>query len=359
MLVADPADRDALRSIRHMLVGGEALPTSLAAELRAVLPGRFTNMYGPTETTIWSLCHEIDSVGSGSVPIGRPITNTTIEVLDEFGVPVPVGTHGELHIGGAGVARGYHARPDVTAERFVERVGHGRMYATGDVVRLLPTGVVEFGGRSDFQVKIRGHRVELGEIEAALDQHPDVVRSVVSAVAHDAVARLVAHVLVRDGARLDPSVLREHLAHRLPDIMVPEVWMAIDAFPLTPNGKIDRRALPAPDTSAPPSDRSIIPAADDRERLVADVWREALGHDVGRDENFFDVGGHSLLAVKVFRRLVERTGRELALTDIFRYPTIRALAAHLTPMDEPGDAASSVGTDRGALRRQARRGRRG
>ena len=371
MLVADPADRDALRSIRHMLVGGEALPTALAAELRSLLPGRLTNMYGPTETTIWSLVHEIDTVDDGPVPIGRPIANTTISILDDLGELLPPGSHGELHIGGAGVARGYHDRPELTAERFVEREGRGRMYATGDVVRLLPDGVVEFAGRSDFQVKVRGHRIELGEVEALLDRHPDVTRAVVTAPSVGDGVRLVAYVLAADGRAVETDALRAYLADRLPAVMVPEAWVVVPRLPLTPNGKIDRRALPDPALhieSAPVT----APAADERERMVASVWEEALGRGVGRNDNFFDVGGHSLLAVKVFRRMVDHTGFELSLTDVFRYPTVGTFAGHLASLEAGGPDgngsigvttggsheadAAMTGADRGALRRRARRG---
>ena len=181
MIVADPADRAALTSIRHLMLGGEPLPAALASEIRELVPGRFTNMYGPTETTIWSLVQEIVDPTTGVVPIGHAIANTTIFVLAPDGRRLPVGVFGELHIGGEGVARGYHDRPELTAARFVERPGMGRVYATGDIVRINPAGYVEFAGRVDNQVKIRGHRIELGEIEAVLDRHPEVVQSVVVA----------------------------------------------------------------------------------------------------------------------------------------------------------------------------------
>lgn len=358
MLVADPDDRAALGSIQHLLVGGEALPTSLAKELRAVLPHRFTNMYGPTETTIWSLCHEIEGVGAAAVPIGRPIANTAIAILDEFGTPVPVGCFGELHIGGAGVARGYFRRPELTAERFDDVAPLGRAYATGDIVRLLPDGEVEFAGREDFQVKIRGHRVELGEIESCLDEHPDVVRSVVTVVEPGGQARLAAYVSLHDGAGLDPDGLKRHVGDHLPAVMVPDLWVEVDRFPLTPNGKIDRRALPSP--KSPPGRSGVAAsAANDRERLVAEAWQQALGHGVGRDDNFFDVGGNSLLAVKVFRGLSDDTGLRISLTDVFRHPTVRSFAAHLDALEgldngDTPDEHARTGSDRGALRRRAR-----
>jgi natural product biosynthesis luciferase-like monooxygenase protein len=374
MLVADPADREALRSIQHMMVGGEALPAALATELRELLPARFTNMYGPTETTIWSLTYEIDKAPEGNVPIGLPIANTTIFVLDANGQPLPMGAFGELHIGGDGVARGYHNRPELTAERFVDRPGMGLVYATGDVARIHPSGTVEFAGRADNQVKIRGHRIELGEIEAVLDTHPDVVQSVVVARSDSGTPQLVAYVVTHGNRKADSDILRKHVAEELPEIMVPAVVVTLPGFPLTPNGKVDRKALPAPPAGAGvvSATANVVPPADEHETLVAQIWTEELGRPVSRDDNFFEIGGHSLLAVKVFRRLTDASDVPLALTDIFRYPTIRTFAAHLrAAAGEPAGAPAGGGTapgatgagtpapvapsavDRGAMRRRA------
>jgi hypothetical protein len=317
-------------------------------------------MYGPTETTIWSLTHEIDRAPEGGVPIGLPIANTTIFVLDPNGEPMPLGTYGELHIGGDGVARGYHARPELTAERFVERPGLGRVYGTGDVARIHPSGIVEFAGRADNQVKIRGHRIELGEIEAVLDSHADVVQSVVVARTDHGDPRLVAYVVTHGNRPADSDALRKFVGETLPDIMVPAVVVALAALPLTPNGKVDRKALPAPPAGAgaPSVDTLAAPPADDGERLVAGIWAEELGRAVGRDDNFFEIGGHSLLAVKVFRRLTEATTVPLALTDVFRFPTVRAFAAHLASAggassDTVPAPSAPTGADRGAMRRRA------
>ena len=234
MLVADPADQAALGKVGHLMLGGEALPAALASELRGLLPGRFTNMYGPTETTIWSLTHEITDAPSGGVPIGGPIANTTIFVLDHAGGRLPFGAFGELHIGGEGVARGYHDRPELTAERFVDRPGMGRVYATGDVVRINPAGYVEFAGRSDNQVKIRGHRIELGEIESVLDHHPDVVQSVVVARDDRGDTRLVAYVILHGGAVATTDALRKHVAATLPEAMVPSAVVTLRRVPADP-----------------------------------------------------------------------------------------------------------------------------
>jgi natural product biosynthesis luciferase-like monooxygenase protein len=368
MLMADPRDRAALGDIRHLMVGGEALPEKLAKELRTAVTGRLTNMYGPTETTIWSLVHELDTAPVGPVPIGRAIGNTSLHVLDAAGVVVPVGVLGELHIGGEGVARGYLGRDQLTAQRFVERPGMGRVYATGDLVRLGDGGVVEFGGRVDFQVKIRGHRIELGEIEAQLDLHPSVERSVVVARGEAADARLIAFVVPAAHNDIDMQLLRKHVGSVLPDVMVPDVVVAIGALPLTPNGKVDRAALPTEVDRNPVVDRKteLVAPSDGFERLVADAWTEQLNRPVGRTDNFFDLGGHSLLAVAVFRTLQEATGLRIALTDVFRYPTVAGFAAYLEQLGGPSDpsapAASSTpntGVDRGARRRQLLERRRG
>lgn len=358
MLVANPSDRDALASIEHMMLGGEAMPVALASELREILPSRFTNMYGPTETTIWSLIEEIDSVDGASVPIGRPIANTTIYVLDEAGHRLPMGAFGELHIGGEGVARGYHERTELTAERFAEREPLGRLYATGDVVRVHTSGHVEFGGRSDNQLKIRGHRVELGEIEAMLDTHPDVVQSVVVPRGSDADPFLVAFVVT--GAKVDEQVLRSHVGANLPAVMVPSAIVPLAAFPLTPNGKVDRNALPS-EVQRIEADSPVSGPTDDGERRIAEIWAEALGRPVGRDDNFFEIGGHSLMAVKVFRTIVEDVDATLALTDLFRFPTVRTLASHIRALagdDAGSDNATATptvatGSARGEKRRRA------
>jgi len=370
MLVADPADRAALGTIGHVMLGGEPLPTALAGELMGLLPGRLTNMYGPTETTIWSLVHEVTEPPTGLIPIGRPIGNNTIHVLDQRGNPLPIGSFGELHIGGDSVARGYHDRPELTGERFVDRPGLGRVYATGDIVRIGPDGVVEFAGRSDLQVKIRGHRIELGEIETIIDEHPDVVQSVV--VAHRSELgdpTLIAFVVSHSASDVDESSVRALIGERLPDAYLPARIIRLDEFPLTPNGKTDRGRLEADVdehlAAALPSDVVAEVFDDATEQLVAEVWTAELHHLAGRDDNFFDIGGNSLLAVAVFRRISDRTDTAIALTDVFRYPTIRMFAAHLSRAGSQGKIGAPVagersagddaptGIDRGAMRRRA------
>ncbi len=337
MLLADEEARAALRGLRHLLIGGEALPGALARELSLSTGARITNMYGPTETTIWSSTHEVEPC-EGVVPIGRPIANTRLYVLDEGGQPVPVGAPGELYIGGDGVARGYWERPELTAERFLPDPfvgGDARMYRTGDGATWREDGSVEFLGRLDHQVKIRGHRIELGEIEARIGALPGVRDAVV--IAHEPApgdVRLAAYV-VADA--LDPTSVKAALRERLPEIMIPATIVPMDRLPLTPNRKIDRKALPSPSAPARAPSASAAPAGE-VQRAIAEIWKRILGlSEVGTRDNFFELGGHSLLAVQAQREIAEATGKRLTVTDVFRFPTIAALAAHLE-----GGAASAA-----------------
>ncbi len=380
MLVQDDEARDALGRIRVMMVGGEALPPSLADALREAGVGRLLNMYGPTETTIWSAVHEVTESGVTAIPIGRPIANTTVYVVDAQGRLTPPGVPGELYIGGAGVTRGYLGRDELTAERFVADsfgstsgngsatgigtgASGGRLYRTGDLVRWRDDGVLEFLGRIDHQVKIRGHRIELGEIEAALAEHESVREAVVIAREDSpGDVRLVAYLIpAAAGDAVDGRALREHLRGLLPDTMVPSHYVTLEKFPQTPNRKIDRKALPAPvaATGKRADDTAETgPPASELEARVLSVWQEALMLDaIGLEENFFDLGGHSLLAVKVHRRLSEELGRPLAITDLFRFPTVRSLSEYLA--DGSGGETLQASRDRAAMRRQAMAARRG
>ena len=334
------------------MLGGEALPTALAGELRDA-PARPLHEHVRADRDDDLVAHPRDRrrTRARPIPIGTPIANTTIYVLDADGRRVPVGVFGELHIGGDGVARGYHDRPELTAERFVERPGMGRRVRHRRPRADPSDGVVEFAGRADNQVKIRGHRIELGEIEAVLDRHPDVVQSVV--VARDDARRHPARRVRRactTGPTATSDALRKHVAETLPEAMVPSVVVRLDAFPLTPNGKIDRKALPADGRVVGADVDSVADRAAGRRHRAArrrHLERACSSAPVGRDDNFFDIGGHSLLAVKVFRRLADATAAPLALTDIFRFPTVRTFAAHL-----------GAGRGDGAGRRQRRRPRR-
>jgi len=350
MLVADAAGRAALSRLSVLMVGGEALPLKLAKELRALVPGKLLNMYGPTETTIWSTTCELNDIGD-FVALGQPIANTQLAVRAPWGQECPALVPGELLIGGDGVARGYWRQPELTAERFIDdpSLPGSRMYRTGDLVRRHTDGALEFLGRMDHQVKIRGHRIEPGEIESALARQAGVKEAVV--VARDDASgdrRLAAYVTATAGAALDAEQLRQALAQELPEVMVPSAVVVLEAMPLTPNGKTDRCALPEP-YSALAARPSAAPG-NELEKTIAAIWREVLGlPHVGTSDNFFDLGGHSLLVVQVQRRLRDACGCEVSITDMFRLPTISSLAAHLG-----GDAVPSAVGD-GLNRANARR----
>ena len=311
------------------LSGGEALPRDLAREL---LPraGSLWNFYGPTEATIWSSVHPVTE-SEGPIPIGLPIANTAIHLLDRRLEPVPLGVPGELYIGGAGLARGYLGRPDLTAERFVpDPFASGeRLYRTGDLARRLPSGEIDFLGRADHQVKIRGFRVEPGEIEAVLAED-QAVRQAAVVLREDAPGdpRLVAYV-VREEAG-DLSRLRDLLARRLPAYMIPAAFVDLAALPLTPSGKVDRRALPAPGTDRADSRRPWVEPSTDTERTLAGIWAGLLKLDrVGGEDDFFELGGHSLLATQVVARVRDAFGVELPLPAVFQETTLARLAARV------------------------------
>jgi natural product biosynthesis luciferase-like monooxygenase protein len=355
MLVGDPVARPALSELRHMLVGGEAFPRELAQSLRQSVRGRVTNMYGPTETTIWSSTEEVVDAATlpeGAVPIGRPLPNQRIYIMDEWQGLLPVGATGEIVIGGAGVARGYWKRAEQTAQRFVAdpfATDGSRMYRTGDLGRYLPDGRIEYMGRLDDQVKIRGYRVELGEIEAALRRQPDVAEAVV-VLREDVTGdqRLVAYVRSTPGAVADFETWRRSLRRLLPEFMVPSGYVMMDSLPRTPNGKIDRKSLPPPQAILPAS--ASMPPGNDAEAMIAEIWQRALGvPTVSTRANFFDIGGHSLLVVQVLKELRERVAKPLHMTDLFKHTTVESLARFIS------DGVSAPQVDRGRRRADARR----
>ena len=312
-----------------VLCGGEALPPELATQLRERC-GELWNLYGPTETTIWSTACKIERPGE-RITIGRPIANTTIYLLDANLNPVPVGVPGELYIGGEGLARGYSNRPELTAERFLPNPfsvnPSARIYKTGDVARYLPDGRIECLGRSDHQVKIRGFRVELGEIESLLRAHATIADAVVIP-RQDATGNsvLVAYMVSWDGAAIDTKALRESLNAKLPAYMLPAAYVELPTLPLTPNGKVDRRALPAPEFDQRSLNAYLAPRTQTEEAL-ARIWAEVLRlPKIGVDDNFFEIGGHSLLATQVIARIAERLSAQLQVRTLFECPTIARLA---------------------------------
>jgi amino acid adenylation domain-containing protein len=317
-----------------MLCGGEGLPRELADKLIAT-GGELWNMYGPTETTIWSTVQRITDTARG-ISIGRPIANTQVYVLEPSGLPAPIGVGGELCIGGDGLARGYRNRDELTAEKFVTLdlpgVGPTRVYRTGDVVRFLADGRLEFVGRRDHQVKVRGFRIELGEIETVLSRHPGIKSNVVH-VREDTPGdqRLVAYVVPTPGATPEAEAMRATLRAQLPEYMVPGQFVVLDAFPLTPNGKVDRKALPAPEASAPSEADEVAEALmSPVQRQVAALWRGILKLDrVGLHANFFDIGGHSLLLVRLQAALKREFGQEIPLVELFQRTTVAAQADRL------------------------------
>ena len=324
-----PADTHCLK---HVFVGGEALASNLAREVTSGWNVRLVNLYGPTETTIqvtsWSWQHD----GDGQfAPIGRPIWNTRVYVLDDGLQPVPVGVAGELYIAGSGLARGYLNRPGLTAERFVaDPFGPpgSRMYRTGDRARWRPEGTLHFLGRADHQVKIRGFRIEPGEIEATLGQHDGVAQAAVVAREDRAGDKhLVGYVVPAAGHVPDATMLRQHLARTLPDYMVPAAFVVLDALPLTPSGKLDRNALPAPDQQPV---TEYTPPRTATERVLAGLWAETFGlARVGIHDNFFDLGGHSLLVTHLISKIRAAFDVELPLGTLFEVSTVAGLAERL------------------------------
>ena len=317
----------------RVLCGGEALPADLAARLLAT-GAQVWNVYGPTETTIWSTAHRVEEA-RGPIPIGRPIANTRLYVLDRHREPVPIGVPGELYIGGAGVARGYLDRPELTAERFLpDRFSadpEARLYRTGDVVRYRTDGAIEFLGRVDHQVKVRGFRIELGEIESVLARHPAVAQAVVVAREDRPGDRYLAAYLRPAGAAPAIADLRAFLKEYLPDYMVPSTFTSLSSLPLTPNGKVDRKRLPEPEDRRAVSQAPFLAPRGRTEDAIAAAWREVLRlEQVGIDDNFFDLGGHSLLLVQVQSKLRSALGQEVPIVEMFQYPTVRTMATHLS-----------------------------
>jgi amino acid adenylation domain-containing protein len=354
-LFLDDRDVESCSSLKRVICSGEALTGALQDRFFAKLGAELHNLYGPTEAavdvTYWS-CQR-DSTRP-TVPIGRPIANTQIYILDVHLQPVPVGVAGELHIGGTGLARGYLNRPDLTNEKFIadpfRKEPNARLYKTGDLARYLPDGTIDYLGRIDHQVKIRGFRIELGEIESILSLHPQV-RETAVVVREEMPGEklLVAYVVSSEKPTPKESELRAFLRQKLPEYMVPSAFVELKSLPVTANGKLDRSALPRHDPHASLAKEHFFPPRTVIEKTLASVWTEVLKREpIGIHDHFFDLGGHSLLLAQVHRRLRGKLKREISLVELFEYPTIAALAQHINGYDT-SDRSMEKGADVGNL----------
>jgi amino acid adenylation domain-containing protein len=325
------------QSIKRVIASGEALPTQLQQRFFHRLDAQLHNLYGPTEAaidvTFWQCQDNANS--QNTVPIGRPIANIQIYVLDKYLHPVPVGVTGEIYIGGVGVGRGYLNRPQLTAERFIpnpfSNEPSARLYKTGDLARYLPSGEIEYLGRIDNQVKVRGFRIELGEIEAVINQHPSISASVVI-VREDGTENksLVAYITVQPQQTITIPELRRFLESKLPNYMLPTAIVVLEVLPLTPNGKIDRRALPAPDLTQLISESNFVAPSTPVEEMLAGVWAQVLGLEkIGVNDNFFNLGGHSLIATRVISQIRQVFEVEIPLRRLFELPTLSELAKEI------------------------------
>ncbi|PYS61631.1 MAG: non-ribosomal peptide synthetase [Acidobacteria bacterium] len=336
-----------LRGLRQLLAGGDVLSVQHVRKVCEELKGcRFINGYGPTENTTFTTCFPVDDLTrvNGSVPIGYPISNTSVYVLDRYLNPAPIGVPGELYIGGDGLAQGYLDRPELNAERFVRdsfsSQSNARLYKSGDLVRYRTTGEIEFIGRIDNQVKVRGFRIELGEIEAALADHPSVREAVVVARKDESDKHLVAYLTAREDRELKVDEVRDFLQQKLPNHMVPSLFVVLEKLPLSPTGKVDRGALPSTNGFMPKSARGFAAPSDELELKLTRIWEKVLNvRPVGVDDNFFDLGGHSLLAVRLFAQIEKSFAKNLPLAMLFQAPTVKQLARVLR--DEGWQAAWS------------------
>jgi acyl-coenzyme A synthetase/AMP-(fatty) acid ligase len=351
---------ETLKPVRQLLTGGEVLSVPHVERARAALPDtQLINGYGPTENTTFTCCHRIGrrETFAYGVPIGQPIRGTVVHIVDEDLRKVPLGQVGELVTGGLGLALGYCNRRDLTAEKFVKdpfsAEPGAKLYRTGDLARQREDGSFEFIGRRDTQVKIRGFRIELGEVEAVLKTHPGVRDCAVSASDGTAVGKfLIAYVVTKTAAPFAVAEVRDFLAARLPAHMVPTGWEVIPQLPLNPNGKLDRARLPG--LKNPPANDSCEAPGTEMERVISSLWREIMpGRPFGLADSFFDVGGDSLLVTRLHDRLCVRTGLPVQLTDVFRFPTVRSLAAHLEKQPPHTGRGSAGHGDRSRLQRGA------
>lgn len=360
IFLEQPNVRDCI-SLRQVFCSGEALSINLLHKYRAVFKIPIHNVYGPAECSDVSTAWTDDGAESVKVvPIGKPISNVRVYILDQYRNPVPIGVAGELYVGGVSVGKGYINNAKLTKERFLPdpfspNLGP-KMYKTGDLARFMPDGNIEYLGRSDFQVKIRGFRVELGEIEQLLSEYPRVKgNAVIAQEKENGEKYLVAYIVSQDGQRIETTAIREYLRNKLPQYMVPSAFVFMDRLPLNPNGKLDRKALPAPDFTSVTGNDYVAPR-NEIEAILADIWKEVIGiAEIGINDNFFEIGGHSLLLTQVNSKMTEVFKREFSLIEMFTYPTISALAAYVA-----GDAAErtfSHNEDRIQKQKEAKRKR--
>jgi acyl-coenzyme A synthetase/AMP-(fatty) acid ligase/acyl carrier protein len=344
LLLDEPALTSCTR-LRRIFAGGERLPAELAARVRALGGPALINLYGPTEATIDATFHVAGDDAGHGVPIGRPVDHVIVRVLDADLHPVPPGVPGELYLGGIGLARGYLGRPDLTAERFLPDPWSGsagaRLYRTGDRVRMRDDGALEYLGRRDGQIKLRGQRIELGEVEAALAAHPAVKEAVAASHGEGGDAQLIAYVVPRAGEQVDVRAVQAFLRDRVPAALVPAEILTLEALPRTAGGKLDRRALPAP-VRGLAHDVGPGPRTETERRLV-EIWAEVLEMPaVGIDDNFFDLGGHSLLAVQIASRIRNIFAVDVPLRALFEAPTVAGLAAWLATAPAASVAPAAI-----------------
>lgn len=336
---------EGLTDLEVAIAAGERCTRDLVERWR---PGRrFFNCYGPTETTVCATAEECVEIAGEDPPIGRPLPNTEIFVLDRNRQIVPVGVPGELYVGGVCLARGYLRRDEMTREKFIRHPfspeRNARLYRTGDLVRFRADGRIEYLGRVDEQVKVRGYRIELGEIEAVLREHPAVHAAAVAA--RDDVRgdqRLVGYIVPAGDEMPGAAELREHLRRKLPEYMAPAIYVRVEQIPLSPSGKVDRKALPEPDSARPDLAREYIAPRTETERALAAIWSELLGVErVGAEDSFFELGGHSLLATQVMSRVRESMQVEIPLRELFEAPTLAGLAAAIDAAPKATDLSES------------------
>lgn len=326
LLLNDKKSAECLKGVRTLMIGGEALPEALFKEIKKVCKGRIYNMYGPTETTVWSTVKE--QTEEDRITIGKPIANTRVYIVDQSMLPTPVGVPGELYIGGDGLARGYLNNPELTKEKFIENpfMPAGRIYRTGDLARWLPDGDIEFLGRIDQQVKIRGYRIELGEIESAINEQEGVVEAVVYVRESSSKNQYLCAYLVLD--KTDVQSIKNNLKKKLPEYMIPTAYIVIDKIPLTPNGKVDRRALL--NIQQPEDIQNKIPPRNFHDNAIADIWKEVLGlEDVYIHDDFFEIGGNSINIIQVAYQIKEILGVEITAADLMAYRTVHELSDYI------------------------------